>query len=142
MVSTDSRLDSKIRKRASEGLEAMTTEHLLAAGLSADYADECAGFVRAFDVDDHDPALLRREREDFQERMRVLFLQGSILQRPTDGDTVTSIVLDQCRNARTFIYGNGQVKVFRAKDAVRKIRPVMTSMQVVVDAMLAPVPLP
>jgi len=89
----------------------MTTEHLLAAGLSADYAEECAGFVRTFDVDDHDPALLRRQRQDFQERMRLLFLEGHIMGRPADGDTVTSIVLDQCRNARTFIYGVGRIKV-------------------------------
>ena len=134
-VASDKRQQAATRARAATSLEAMTFEKLLAAGVSADYAEECADFIRQFDVDDHDPALTGAQARRFEERMRQLFQQAHILRKPPTGQTLTNIVIEQCSEARAIPYGD-RIKVLWTRGSRDKVQGVMKSIQVVVDTML------
>ena len=135
MVAADKRLQQKVRARAVTALEEMTEANLVTAGLSADYAEECADFIRIFDTDDHDISRTGREVRAFLSRMKTLFLDAHILAPPPHGETVTSIVLSQCRQAKAIPYGE-RIKILWTKGSERRVREVMESMHVVVQTML------
>jgi hypothetical protein len=134
-VATDMRQPAATRARAALSLEAMTFENLLTAGVSADYAEECADFIRQFDIDDHDPAVTLAQARRFEERMQYLFQQAYTLSKPAAGQTLTNVVIQQCREAQVIPYGD-RVKVLWTRGCKEAAKLVMKSIQVVVDTML------
>ena len=78
---SDSRIAVATLERAKRRLRELPC-HAKTAGLAASYSEECIRFVRLFDVNDHDPALTMREKNDFTRRMTTLFLEGHIRVDP------------------------------------------------------------
>ena len=79
---SDMRIDAKIRVMSQQMLEAMTAEHVLTAGLCADFGYELLKFTRQCDMRDHDISQCQSEKNEFILRMTKLFLEGCVLAEP------------------------------------------------------------
>ena len=77
------RSDAEARKTADAALENMTVEDTLAGGLASDFSEQCLAFLRAFDVDDHGPALVAMQKAEFISTLRTLFTDGYIYCEPS-----------------------------------------------------------
>ena len=109
--------------------------HVMPAGLCASYSEECIRFVRIYDVDDHDPAVTAREKQEFVRRMTTLFHEGHIWGDPENlkaevceesrcigvderqSQTCLNMVLEQARRTPTIYYQDG-----RQCTCIRKLR--------------------
>ena len=153
---SDARNTSLTRARAGRRLRELP-EHVLTAGLSASYSEECIRFVRCFDVDDHDPAITTRQKQDFARRMQLLFFEGHIWVDPQDvaatieqpqrvggvvgvaesqGLTCLSMIWQQAKNTPTIYYGEGRAVHLYSKPDKPTRRKVADAVHAVVDTML------
>ena len=152
---SDSRNSVATRDRAARRLREMP-RHVLTAGLSASYSEECIRFVRIFDVDDHDPAGTIREKNQFIEHMTKLFLDGHILvdpenpaatlvgPQPAGGGvaesrslTCLSMILQQAKDTPTIYYGDGHAVHLYCKPPKELRQKMANSVHAVTDTMIA-----
>ena len=143
MIAGDARQKHDVRERAGQALDSMTPKSIATAGLTADYNSVCMDFIRIFDTDDHDPALTARQRDEFINTMRTLFLRGYVALQPPArvGDvdppmTMTQIAMSQIEEMRVFEYGNKR-KVLWNNGAAPCLKELVARMHVVVDAMIS-----
>ena len=161
-VASDSRTAPASRARATTRLRELP-QHVLTAGLSGTYSEECIRFIRLFDEGDHDPALTLGQKITFERRMRLLFLEGHIWTDPAeglrvpasrasgssgvasqsrraDGDevprTCPSIVLQQAKETPPIYYGDGRVVHLYSKPSKPRLQELVDGIHAVVETML------
>jgi len=150
---SDSRNTSQTRQRSARRLRELP-RHVLTAGLSASYSEECIRLVRIFDVNDHDPAATSREKHEFARRMSTLFFDGHIFVDPKDlaatvssggssagvsesrSLTCLSMVLQQAKATPTIYYGDGQAVHLYTKPSKETMQNIANSVHSVVETML------
>jgi len=151
---SDARNSIATRERSARRLREMP-RHVMTAGLSASYSEECLRFVRIFDVDDHDPAGTIREKNEFTRRMTTLFLDGHIVVDPDHASatmsdpagvgggvsesrslTCFSMVWQQAKDTPTVHYGDGHVVHLYCKPSKEARKYIANSMHAVTDTML------
>jgi hypothetical protein len=125
----------------------------MTAGLAASYSEECIRFVRLFDVDDHDPALTIRQKNDFTRRMTTLFLEGHIFVDPGNpsatigadvadgvsesrGLTCLSMIWQQAKDTPTVYYGDGHAVHLYHKPSKEDRQNMAHSVHAVAETML------
>lgn len=139
LIASDVRKDKPTRDRAAAFLEAMTPESIVVAGLTADYTAECLDFVRRFDRSNVDPATMARARDDFNERMTALFLNGYAALQPPEGETqdrtMLQIAMQQVADMLVFYY-NDKRHVLWSAGAAAKVKTSMARMAGVVKDLL------
>ena len=152
---SDSRNSVATRDRAARRLREMP-RHVLTAGLSASYSEECIRFVRTFDVDDHDPAGTIREKKQFIERMTKLFLDGHIMVDPESPSatlagpqpagngvaesrsiTCLSMIWQQAKDTPTIYYGDGHAVHLYCKPSKESRQNIANSVHAVTETMIA-----
>ena len=150
---SDARNSPATRERAARRLREMP-RYVLTAGLAATYSEECIRFVRLFDVDDHDPALTVREKNDFVQRMTTLFLEGHVFVDPehpsatiagpnvddgvseSRGLTCLSMIWQQAKDTPTIYYGEGHAVHLYHKPSKEDRQKTANAVHAVVDTML------
>ena len=92
---SDTRQAAGVRNLAYENLKGlMTCKGPLQLALSTDWSATMHAFLREFDVENHDPAKTRRQRDRFVNRIRSLFTSGSLLsEKATDTMTARTVRL-------------------------------------------------
>ena len=82
MIAEDWR-DSEVLKKAIVAMSEITDEFVFHVGLVADYGALAVRLIRAFDVQDKDPATNRGLLRALTDQCRMLFHHGAILRSPS-----------------------------------------------------------
>ncbi len=133
----DMRIPRESRDRAARTLESMNASEIVCLGLQADFTAEAASFLRMFDGVDHDPAATSRQKRQFIDRMRSLFLEGRVLADATGSEcSMTSIAVHQLAEPISFRYGD-KVHTLSMQGAVKSTRDALARVHLVTDVMIA-----
>ena len=106
-VAADQRLNSAARKRAQGLLDNMTPQHIVTAGLFADFTTEVTRYVRIFDCSSHDVARTLEQKRTFMRRLQVLFKDCHVLGESPGvpgARTATSIAIEQAMSLGHLYY--------------------------------------
>ena len=91
-------------------------ERLILLGMCADCTDAALGLVRSFDSEDHDPAVLHLQAEQFLSELHYLFNQGAVLR----AEGYTQHILVQLHQARGFLL-KGEAKSLGGPGKVNQV---------------------
>ena len=79
-TASDTRVNPKLRQRAKESLEFLTSKHCFGLGVSADWGIVWEAYLRLFDAGDHDIACSSEEIAGLTKSIEKLFVDRAVFQ--------------------------------------------------------------